>query len=151
MVDGITAAPPRCRARFASPWVTCLMPTIRRFGSNSIIRSTSSNGYRCGRIRSIGGMSINFNRVYVVRTFRSANCDSAPGAEYVVPERTGDAEVAFRLRIMMLHVIAAEELSKPRLHVAPMDDVVRQVIRHIADRDAGADRVDITAKHEAEG
>src|SRR5262245_9497983 len=105
------------------------MPTIRLFGSNSMIRSTSSSGNRCGRIRSIGGISI--NRVTL-----------AVGTEHVVPERARNSVSAFRRGIVMLHVIGAQEFHRPRLHAPAMNQIMREVVQHVADRNARTDPVD---------
>ena len=53
MVGGNDGRPLAGLDRYGSFIDTFLMPTIRLSGSNSVIRSTSRNGYRCGRMRSI--------------------------------------------------------------------------------------------------
>src|SRR5882672_5252146 len=57
-IDGGSTGRPfdRCQ-RYRSLSDTFLMPTIRLSTSSSMIRSTSRNGYRCGRIRSIAALS----------------------------------------------------------------------------------------------
>src|SRR4029077_1695165 len=70
IVGGTTAVPSGDRERYHSSSATFLIPTIRLSGSSSMIRSTSRNGNRWGRIRSIAALSsgsvrsIAANRLY---------------------------------------------------------------------------------------
>ena len=51
IVGGRVGVCPGSTASTSSLRETFLSPTIRLSGSNSVIRSTSRNGYRCGRLR----------------------------------------------------------------------------------------------------
>ena len=57
MVGGNTGSSPGRRARNRSLSDTFLIPMIRLSDSNSVIRSTSRNGFRCGRICSMAALS----------------------------------------------------------------------------------------------
>src|SRR3954468_6768907 len=76
IVGGTTASPFGVRERYHSSSVTFLIPTIRLSGSSSMMRSTSRNGNRWGRIRSIAALSsgsvrsIAANRLYFGRDRR---------------------------------------------------------------------------------
>src|SRR3954454_8776181 len=76
IVGGTTASPFGDRERYHSSSVTFLIPTIRLSGSSSMMRSTSRNGNRWGRIRSIAALSsgsvrsIAANRLYFGRDRR---------------------------------------------------------------------------------
>src|SRR5258707_10473936 len=69
--------------------------------------------------------------------------------EHVFPGGTRHAVSALRRGIVMLHVVTAQEFDDAGLHTSSMDEVVGQVVEHVANRDAGAERVDVAAEDEA--
>ena len=93
---------PGSRARHCSFSDTFLMPTIRLSGSNSVIRSTSRNGYRCGTSR----ITVNTTALALTGQVTGGTIDNTSAGDVTLQpnnrlKRTEEAIMPFELIMLM--------------------------------------------------
>src|SRR5262245_54392416 len=123
-----------------------LIPRIRRSGSSSVMRSTSRNGYRCGRIRSIAEWSngsVKSKTVqYTSALHRSSQPSGAAGAGVDQPVLRSMKEFTMRRTLVATLVISASVATAwAQKRPVTFDDVLQ--IKTVASAAVSPDGVDV--------
>src|SRR5689334_11970500 len=135
IVGGITASPSAVRDRYHSFNDTFLIPTIRLSGSSSMMRSTSRNGKRCGRIRSMALLSrgsvrsITENRLYFAHAEQPGAAAGFEADDRPVTDATQTSAASARTTEQLTTLFA---LGREVASVLDLDELLQKIPQLIA-------------------